>query len=545
MAIGAWVPAGLPAAQEETSMSERGNAWERDVLLGAKLHVPRPPPGFVARPRLAGRLDEGLSQRLILVCAPAGSGKTALLAAWASGGRWPVAWLSLDEGDNDPARFWRYVAAALERSRPGISGRIGPLLGPALQSFEGVVAVLVNELADCPPAGQALLVLDDYHLIGARQVHASVQFLLGYLPPGLHLVLAARSDPPLRLSRLRAGDLRFTEAEAAALLRGAAGAAAPGLTGSAVEALTARTEGWAAGLRLAGLSLQSQSDPDAFVAAFSGSHRYVLDYLAEEVLDGQDPQVREFLLETSVLERLSGDLCDAVTGGSGGQAMLERIERAGLFLLPLDEVRGWWRYHHLFAGLLQARLRAGQPGRARALHRAAAAWHAQRGLGDDAIRHAVAAGEPALAADLVERHFDAVYFTGENATLQRWLSSLPAEAARSRPRLSLARAFLALTAGDVDAAEQAITALEADPVGADDSFRPSVGAGASFIANVPAAAAIARAWLAYLRGDAEETARFAAQARARLGDGEWLLESICRLNLALAAWLAGRLTDAA
>src|SRR5215475_6136184 len=534
-------------------MTEPGNARERDVLLAAKLHVPRPPPGFVARPQLAGRLDAGLSGRLILVCAPAGSGKTALLAAWASGGQWPVAWLSLDEGDNDPARFWRHVAAALERSRPGISGRIGPLLGSAPQSFEGVVTALVNELADRPPAGRALLVLDDYHLIGAQQVHASVQFLLGHLPPGLHLVLATRSDPPLRLSRLRArgeftelraGDLRFTEAEAAALLRGAAGAAAPGLTGAAVEALTAKTEGWAAGLRLAGLSLQSQSDPAAFVAAFSGSHRYVLDYLAEEVLDRQDPRVREFLLETSVLDRLSGDLCDAVTGGSGGQAMLERIERAGLFLLPLDEVGGWWRYHHLFAGLLQGRLRAGQPGRAQALHRAAAAWHAQRGLADDAIRHAVAAGEPALAADLVEQHFDTAYFTGENATLQRWLSSLPAEGARPRPRLNLARAFLALTAGDVDAAEQAITALEAEPAGADDSFRPSVGAAASFIANIPAAAAIARAWLAYLRGDADDIAGFAAQARARLRDGEWLLESICGLNLALADWLGGRLSDA-
>jgi LuxR family transcriptional regulator, maltose regulon positive regulatory protein len=328
------------------------------------------------------------------------------------------------------------------------------------------------------------------------------------------------------------------------LLRGATGTAAPGLAGAAIEALTAKTEGWAAGLHLAGLSLQSQSDPDAFVAAFSGSHRYVLDYLAEEVLDRQDPQVRAFLLETSVLGRLSADLCDAVTGRSGGQAMLERIERAGLFLLPLDEVRGWWRYHHLFADLLQARLRAEQPGRAQALHRAAAAWHAQRGLADDAIRHAVAAGEPAQAADLVEQHFDAVYFTGENATLKRWLSSLPDQAAGSRPRLSLARAFLALTAGDVDAAEQAITTLEADLAGVDDSFRPSVGGGASFIANVPAAAAIARAWLAYLRGDADEMAASAAQARAQLRDGEWLLESIYRLNLALADWLAGRLSAA-
>jgi LuxR family maltose regulon positive regulatory protein len=354
------------------SMSKPGHVPERDVLLATKLHVPRPPAGFVARPRLNARLDEGLPRRLTLVCAPAGSGKTALLAAWASGGQQPVAWLSLDEGDNDPARFWRHVAAALERARPGISGRIGPLLGSAPQSPEGAVTALVNELADRPPAGQALLVLDDYHLIGSQQVHAAVQFLLDHLPPGLRLVLATRSDPPLRLSRLRArgeltelraADLRFTEPEAAALLRGAAGAAAPGLTGTAIEALTAKTEGWAAGLRLAGLSLQSHEDADAFVAAFSGSRRYILDYLAEEVLDRQDPQVREFLLETSVLHRLSGDLCDAVTGQGGGQAMLERIERAGLFLVPLDEVRGWWRYHHLFADLLQARLRAEKPDR--------------------------------------------------------------------------------------------------------------------------------------------------------------------------------------
>src|SRR5215510_10404044 len=564
----AWEPqaaaAGLRPAKATRSVSgpERrgvggagaGRGSEREALLATKLHVPRARPGFVNRPRLTARLDEGLARRLILVCAPAGYGKTELLAAWASGGRRPVAWLSLDEGDNDPARFWRHVAAALERARPGISGRAGPLLGPPPpQSYQGVVTVLVNELADPPAAGQALLVLDDYHLISAQPVHATVGFLLDYLPPGLRLVLATRSDPPLRLGRLRArgelaelraGDLRFTEGEAAVLLRGAAGSAAPGLTGSAIEALITRTEGWAAGLYLAGLSLQSHDDPAAFVAAFSGSHRYVLHYLAEEVLDGQDPQIRAFLLETSVLDRLSGDLCDAVTGRGGGQAMLQRIERAGLFLLPLDEVRGWWRYHHLFADLLQARLLAGQPGRAPALHRAAAAWHAQRGLADDAIRHAVAAGDYEQAADLAERHFDAVYFTGEKATLERWLSGLPGQAAGSRPRLSLARAFLALAAGDVGTAEQAITTVGADPAGAEDGFRPSVGAAASLIANIPAAAAIARAWLAYLRGDAGGIARFDAQARARLRDGEWLLESICQLNLALAEWLAGRLSGA-
>ena len=532
--------------------SERGN--EQVALLATKLHVPRPQSGFVARPRLTARLDEGLARRLILVCAPAGFGKTELLAAWASGGQQPVAWLSLDAGDNDPARFWRHAAAALERVRPGISDRVGSLLGPPPpQSFEGVVTTLINELATQPAVGRAMLVLDDYHLVGSEAVHAALQFLLEHLPQGLRLVLATRSDPPLRLGRLRArgelaelraADLRFTAEEAATLLRGAAGPAAPGLTGAAVKALTVRTEGWAAGLQLAGLSLQAHDDADAFVAAFSGSHRYVLDYLAEEVLDRQDAQVRTFLLETSVLDRLSGELCDAVTGRTGSQAMLERIERAGLFLVPLDEVHGWWRYHHLFAELLRARLKAEQPGRAAALHRAAAAWHAARGLADDAVGHAVAAGEPEQAAELIEQYFDAVYFTGENATLRRWLSALPAGLVRHRPRLGLAQAFMALTGGDLPSAQAAITAVGQVPGGAGDCFRPSVGAGASMIANVGAAAAIAHAWLAYLRGDAGQMTEFASQARTRLRDGEWMLSSIYRLNLALAHWLSGRLGDA-
>ena len=270
---------------------------------------------------LVEALDEGLARRLILVCAPAGFGKTALLADWVRRGGRPVAWLSLDAGDNDPARFWRHAVAALDRVRPGIAERVGPLLGPpAPPSFEGLVTALINELAAQPGDDELLLVLDDYHLIDAQQVHESLVFLLEHLPPGVHLVLASRSDPPLPLARLRAagqlaelraGDLRFTAEEAAALLREAAGADLPA---AAVAALAARTEGWAAGLQLAGLSLRGQPDVAGFVAAFSGSHRYVLDYLTDEVLEGQTDQVREFLLETSVLERLSGELCDAVTG---------------------------------------------------------------------------------------------------------------------------------------------------------------------------------------------------------------------------------------
>ena len=411
-------------------------ASERDVLLATKLHLPRPRPGFVPRPRLTERLDEGLARGLMLVCAPAGYGKTILLADWARSGQQPAAWLSLDIGDNDPARFWRHGVAALDQARPGLAERVGPLLGPpAPSSYQGLVTALINELAAEPDAGQVLLVLDDYHLIDSEAVHASLGFLLEHRPPGLRLVLTSRSDPPLALARLRgrgqlaelrAAELRFTADEAAALLQQGAAVSGVALPETAVTALAARTEGWAAGLQLAALSLRGQPDAAGFVAAFTGSHRYVLDFLAEEVLGRQTEQVRTFLLETSVLERLSGPLCDAVTGRPGGQELLAQVERAGLFLMPLDEVRGWWRYHQLFADLLRIRMQQEQPGQAGRLHRNAAAWFDQHGLADDAIRHAVASGELAWAALLIEQDFDMVYnVRGEGATIQRWISALP------------------------------------------------------------------------------------------------------------------------
>ncbi len=526
-----------------------------DALLATKWHVPRPRPGFVPRPRLVEALGEGLARRLILVCAPAGSGKTALLAGWAPSGNRPVAWLSLDAADNDPVRLWRHVVAALDRARPGIAERVGPLLGPpAPPSFEGLVTALINELAAQRGDGEVLLVLDDYHLIDAQQVHVSLGFLLEHLPPGLHLVLASRSDPPLPLARLRAGgqlaelraaDLRFTAEEAAALLRESAGVDLPA---AAVAALEARTEGWVAGLQLAALSLRGQADPAGFVAAFSGSHRYVLDYLAEEVLDRQQEELRTFLLETSVLERLSGGLCDAVTGRTDSQAMLERVEQAGLFLVPLDEVRGWWRYHHLFADLLRARLQQQRPGRVQALHRAAAAWCEEHGLADDAVRHAMAAGDAAWAARLVERHADAFLLRSEGATLQRWLAALPAGLAGSRPRLLLAQAHLALLSHRVETAEVALDAAERALAGApgvaDEPFEPSVGRAASHLANVPAAIALGRTLLAVLHGDAERAITFGRRTLAEVGEGEWLLTSHANGYLGVAEWLRGRLAEA-
>jgi LuxR family maltose regulon positive regulatory protein len=449
--------------------------------------------------------------------------------------------------------LWRHGVAALDRVRPGIAERVRPLLGPpAPPSFEGLVTALINELDAQPGDGEVLLVLDDYHLIDTQPVHASLTFLLGHLPPGLRLVLASRSDPPLPLARLRAGgqltelradDLRFTADEAAALLREAVD---PDLPGAAVAALAARTEGWAAGLQLAALSLRGHADPAGFVAAFSGSHRYVLDYLAGEVLDRQPEELRGFLLETSVLERLSGGLCDAVTGRPGGQAMLEAIERANLFLVPLDEVRGWWRYHHLFADLLRVRLQQEQPGRVAALHRAAAAWHQEHGLAEDAVSHATAAGEMGWAARLIEQHFDALfYLRGEGATLQRWLTALPAGLIRSRPRLLLARAALADASGHAEAVEGLLDAAERASADApDEPFEPSAGKTASLLVNVPATIAVFRAYLAELRGDAEGTAASAAQALAEIGEGEQMLDFITQGHLAIGQWLGGRPADA-
>jgi LuxR family transcriptional regulator, maltose regulon positive regulatory protein len=523
-----------------------------DVLLATKLHVPPAPPGFVPRPRLVRALDDGLARGRVLVCAPAGFGKTALLAGWARGRGRPVAWLGLDGGDSDPARFWRYTVAALDGARPGLAGRVSPLLGPpSPRSFEALVTALINELATDAGPDEVLLVLDDYHLAGSEPVHESVAFLLEHLPPGLRVVVSGRADPPLPLARLRArgqlaelraGDLRFTAEEAAALLAEAVG---PGLPGTVVPALVARTEGWAAGLQLAGLSLRGHADPAGFVAAFSGSHRFVLDYLADEVLDGQPAEVRAFLLETSVLERLTGELCDAVTGRPGSRAMLAAIERAGLFVVPLDEARGWWRYHHLFAGLLRARLQAEQPGRVRALHRAAATWCEEHDLADDAVRHALAAGDAAWAARLVERHVETLLGRSEGVTLRRWLSALPAGPVRDRPRLCLAQAYGAAMGFQAEALESLLDdAGRALAVSGDQPYEASSGRLDSVLANVPAGIAFLRAVLARLRGDVALAAGCNRQAQAHLGSADRLLRAFVRWSLAGTDWLGGRLGPA-
>src|SRR5215472_8473865 len=521
----------------------------RDVLVASKFYVPRA--GFVPRPRLLARLSQGIGSGLTVVSTPAGFGKTTVLGDWARRSRQPAAWLSLDAADSDPARFWRYVAAALGRVRPGTDAPVTELLrGRHQPPLEAVATAVINELSAPGEAGVALI-LDDYHLVQAPPVHDSIAFLLDRLPPGLRLVLSSRADPPLPLARLRgrgqlaelrAADLRFTLAETAAFLREVTDLDLPA---ASVAILQERTEGWAAGVQLAALALRGHADPAGFIATFAGSHRYVLDYLTEEVLAGQPPQVLRFLLETSVLDRLCGPLCDAVTGRTGSQAMLEELDRANLFVVPLDEVRQWWRYHHLFADLLRARLERERPRALLGLHRAAAAWHEEYGLADDAIRHATAAGETRWAARLVERHVETLLRRSEAATLDRWLSALPSESIYTRPRLCLARAVTALLGGRLEEVEPLLASAEREfATSGDEPHEPSVGRALSVLANVPASIAHLRAELARLRGDPARAEAYDQQALTHLGKDDWILRSMVGWNLAEAHWLRGELGEA-
>ncbi len=524
-----------------------------DELLATKIFVPRPPADVVPRPRLSVKLDDGLRNGLILVTAPAGFGKTVLLADWTTQLERPLAWLSLDTTDNDPVRFWRHVAHALDRVVAGIAELVRPLLATPGSSLDRVVTTVVNALTAAPTG--VTLVLDDYHVIEIEALHDSLLLLMERAPPEVAVVVAARADPPIplarrrasgRLTELRATDLRFTDEESAVLLRRLVGPETV-LPDNAVSTLATRTEGWAAGLQLAGLSLRGSSDVVRKVASFSGSHRFILDYLTEEVLAHQSEAVQDFLLEASVLGVLSGPLCDAVIGRTDSQDMLEAVERANLFLMPLDDVRGWWRFHHLFGDLLYARVRRQRPARILELHRGAAAWHDEHGDVDEAVKHALAAGDGDQAVRLVERHVDYRYrdsaerlMSSEYATVQRWLRVLPAEAVASQPRLLLTQARLAGLAGRADEAVYLLDTAERGYLdAAHDSTEPSVGQPAGSLANVPAVIAVNRAFMANLRGDPDDASGFATHALAAIGEDEWMLDSLARAHLAVAEWTRG------
>jgi LuxR family maltose regulon positive regulatory protein len=412
------------------------------------LTAPAPRPGLIPRADLQARLEAALEAKLCLLDAPAGSGKTTLLAQWcATAGAGRVAWVSLDEGDNDPTRLWVYVVEALQTVEPGVGeGALAALRRPSADLYRAVLPGLLNELSE---AGSPLfLVLDDYHLVANPACHRGVGYFLDYLPAGVHVALSGRTDPPLPLPRmrvsgelaeLRVADLQFTGEEAAALLNGAMGLR---LAAGDVERLAERTEGWAAGLYLAGLSLRGRPDTSAFVAAFQGDNRHIADYLGAEVLARQPDTVRAFLLRTSILERLSGPLCDAVLEGHGSARLLEELERSNLFLVPLDHRRDWYRYHHLFAQLLGLELATAEPGLVATLHQRAAAWHQQAGNLDEAIGHASAAGAFPQAAALIARHWLTYWRRGQRATVARWLDRLPDAAITANPPVAYVAAWI-------------------------------------------------------------------------------------------------------
>jgi LuxR family maltose regulon positive regulatory protein len=519
-----------------------------DLLLATKLHLPPAPPDLVRRSALAARLDAGLQRKLVLISAPAGFGKTTLLSAALRDSARPTAWLSLDAGDNDPARFWAYVIAALQALHPGIAEEVLPLLRSKGAPIEGALTLLINALAAVP--GDVTLVLDDYHMIEAAPVHTALAFLLDHLPERLHLAIAGRADPPLPLGRLRASgalvelraaDLRFTHDEVAGFLTEAMGRA---LAPDAIARLDARTEGWIAGLRLAALALQGRDDVDGFIAAFTGSHRYILDYLLEEVLARQAESVQHFLLETSILDRFTASLCAAVTGQDDTLIMLRQLEQANLFLAPLDEERRWYRYHQLFADFLQARLLQIDAERVPKLHRIAADWFERQGLVTDAVRHALASREAAYAAALVEAQAPTLLWRqGETTTLLGWLNALPDDEVRARPQLCLVRAWALLITGQFAAIEPWLAEVErhlGEGAGRGVVTRAAAGGTgqqASDDSDVLRGEAMAiRAGVAQLQGDFRHSVELCHRALDLLPPGNLLLRGGLMLNLGVAAW---------
>ncbi|HEX5299648.1 MAG TPA: hypothetical protein VFW50_21895, partial [Streptosporangiaceae bacterium] len=500
------------------------------LVLASKLRPPPGRPGAVARQALLSRLSEDHPWvRLLVISAPAGWGKTCLLRDWRlADTASSTVWLSVDAGDNDPVRFWAHVIAGVT----SVSAEFGAaasrvLTAPGAAGLDAALPMLVNELAALP--APLTLAFDDYHLVSNQEVLHSVAFLVEHLPPGVRLALAARADPELPLARLRArgelleiraDDLRFTEDETAALLNGTMGLA---LVPADIRALQHRTEGWAAGLHLAGLSLRGRPDPSAFIRAFAGDDRQIVDYLLAEVLDGLPAEIRGFLLRTSVLDRLSGPLCDAVAGGEGAQRILEEMERSNLFLVRLDTRRRWYRYHHLFGDLLRHELDRAEPGLAAVLHRRAWEWHQAHGNLAEAIGHAISAGDLAEARELIVSGWNACFNEGLVETVEAWLDRLPPEIVADDGRLCLVRAWLARHLGRLDEVEPWVEIAEAGVP------RGPMREG---IASIESAACMLRAGYRQMIGDlagAEPPSRRAAALEAS-GTPRWRAGSLATLG---------------
>lgn len=508
---------------------------DQTPLLATKLFIPAPRVRRVVRDRLLERLEAGKHRPLTLIAASAGSGKTTLVSEWLAACPQPAAWLSLDRSENDPASFWRHLVAAVRRVWPEFGQDVLDLFqSPQPPALDAVPGLIVNELAGMD--GQLTLVLDDYHAITAEAVHEGLAALLASLPPQLRVVMLTRSDPPLPLARMRAADqlteirtadLRFRVSEAAVFLRDCMGL---DLQDQQVQALVNHTEGWIAGLQLAALAVQGEERPQEFVDRFTGSHRFILDYLTDEVLRRQPPDRLRFLLATSVLDRLSGPLCDAVTGDDGGQAILEQLDQQNLFLVPLDHRRCWYRYHHLFRDVLRARL---APDRAGELQLRAAAWFEQQGLIAEAIPYALAAGDAERAAHLMEAGATSELFShGDFGTFMKYLDQLPEAVVAGHPWLTMHQAWGTAIMGNTEEA-----ARLAD-----------IAAGkASGMANgdhLLGEAAGLHAYRALLAGDFPRAITRGREAMQLLAPTDWGVRAIVAFTLASCSDMMGDLDDA-
>lgn len=524
--------------RDTTAVPSARSGVPHDPLLSTKLHWPRPHSRLVSRSHLVERLQQGMQYTLTLVSAPAGFGKTTLLAQWLAESETPVAWLSLESEDNDPVRFLTYLIAALQTLDAQLgTTALAMLRTPQPPSPETVLALLAYDLAD-RDAGDFALVLDDYHAITAESIQRGMIFLLEHLPPQLHLFLVTRADPPLPLARLRAqgqlcevraADLRFDATEASTFLQAVMGL---DLEDEAVATLEQRTEGWIAGLQLAALSLQGRTDVSGFLATFSGTHRYVLDYLSEEVLVRQPTSVQQFLLHTCILERLGGPLCDAVTEQEGSQAMLERLERANLFVVALDDERCWYRYHHLFAEVMRSHLQQREPTLSPVLHRRASAWYEQHHLPAEAVQHALAVPDAELAARLIEPIALPAAFQGQISTVLGWLNALPKALVRTHPRLCVYYARLLTFTNQLEATKELLQQAER---GAQELPAEQAQTILGWVLGN-------RAALAALSGDVERAVSLARQALTLLPEAEVFPRMGAIVSTALAYEVSGDVT---
>src|SRR5829696_7263426 len=517
-------------------------------ILRAKLYVPRSRPEAVPRSRLRERLDEGAGRELTVVSAPAGFGKTTLLADWAQRSELPVAWVSLDERDDDPARFLLYLIAAIETIHEEFGTTTRAFLG-SLQSreeLEPVITALSNEILELPR--DFVLVLDDYHSIRSETIHDALAFVLDHWPPPMHLIIAGRTSPPLPLPRLRARgrltelgaqDLRFTHEEAADFLSRTMGL---NLSGESVAALEEGTEGWIAGLQLAAHALRDREDEFRSMEAFAGGARHVFDYLADEVLSRQPEDVRDFLLKTSVVETLNGPLCEALTDRTDGREMLERLERDNLFLVPLDEAGRYFRYHHLFAAFLRERLGREHPDEILELHRRAGLWYERDGCLAWAVEHGLAAEDFDRAAGLIEEETGVQRRYVDASLLLRWLGTLPHGLVRDRPKLSLLYAWALAHSGALEEAERRLrdteAALELDAGGT--STRGLSDEERTMLGEI----CIVRARMAAMREDAPLTTELSNRALDLLPEGERHLRGDVALDLGHAYCSVGDLESA-